>query len=212
MTTLEQIFQTQTRSPKHASDCPVWFLDIDGVINAFPNAATISTQEFAQYSTIKASPNRWPGMSDDDYHAAYAEPGGLRRYTITYRYDQVIAKINELHHSGRVRVVWCTTWGRGANGEFAHRVGIKGPFTSVGEPPPGAWTGAHSETWWKSEAITAYLEKHPEVRRIVWTDDDHSAWDTAHVVEGREALVICPDPATGLTDEDMKRIEEFLRE
>lgn len=212
MTTSSESFLTEP------DDTPVWFLDVDGVINAFPNASTIRTDEFAQYSKINASPDLWPDMSQDEVMEAKAlSADGGRRYRITYRYE-LIKRMNELHHSGKVKIVWATTWGYGANGELAHRVGLKGPFESVGEPPAEAWTwtgagpstGARTQTWWKADAIVSYLRAHPEVKRIVWTDDDHDAWDTAYVVEGRESLVICPRPETGITDSEMDSIEEFL--
>lgn len=75
--------------------------------------------------------------------------------------------------------------------------------------------------WRKLEAVLAWLESHPQVRRAVWADDhlageDHPGRTRAAVVAadlrtaGVDALLVCPDPDTGLTPEHLQRMAQHL--
>lgn len=191
-------------------DTPVWFMDVDGVLNAFPNSAT--DKDITRWSTFKASPNRWPRMTEADKEEAQWCPGGLKRYNITF--DQsIIDRIVKLHETETARVVWLTTWGRGANGEL--RAGLRMPScVSAGEPTykfSGLMHTDEDGQWWKWGCASRFLEKHPDVTKFVWTDDDlwfeERAFDWA--IE-RGGFPVKADTDTGLTHEQLDAIEQYL--
>lgn len=189
---------------------PLWFLDVDGVINMFPDdrpgALLAGLQEF------KASPNLHPKMSREEVEEAKWRYGGTRQFSIMY--DPTITKrIASLHQSGQVEVVWLTTWGSGANGELGH--GLKFPQLRCAGEPTYRTTGlnhtADDGRWWKWGCIERFLDAHPEVDKFVWTDDDLAielnagAW--ARSIGG---LTIAPDMVYGLTHDDLDTIEAYL--
>lgn len=193
---------------------PVWFMDVDGVLNMFPENHVDALLSGIQ--TFKASPNRWPGMSEEEKEEMKRRRGGLHRYQITYD-PSIIERIKALHESGVVKVVWLTTWGIGANGEL--RAGFNFPrFKIAGDPEIDATTKMdgtiltdHPSRWWKADCVEKYLVKNSDVTSFVWTDDDldlnPSVRDWALKNGGH---VLCPDYTTGLTHEDLDAIEAYL--
>lgn len=172
---------------------PVWFLDVDGVLNAFPLPA-----DKGKYKKGKAT----PFYSDADYS------GYTPKYTIQFD-PTLIARIKALHEEGVVEVVWLTTWGYGAN--FSLRTLLRLPkFRSAGEMDEPELLGTK---WWKSEALKRFVEAEG-VERYVWTDD-HLGWylseEEYNAVVPQEGLAIKTNEITGLTHEELDRIEEFLR-
>lgn len=133
-------------------------------------------------------------------------------------------------------VQWLTTWGHDANTSLRHLLGL--PELSVaathdapldpdaaraddeGDPgPPGpshaAMTPAAPDAltgrWWKFDAVRRIVHADPD-RRLVWLDDDLygqeevRAWMRAHAT----ALLIAPDPRTGLVQEQLNAVERWL--
>lgn len=199
----------------HDQTTPLWFLDVDGVINAFPNH---SKDDTLHYRTFNASPNRWRGMTEEDKYDALLMPGGTHRYKITYD-PTIIERILAMHNSGIVRVVWLTTWGSGANNELRER--LKWPrLLSAGDPTyrhAGGWSGSslmHTDehgTWWKLNTLRAFREKYPESTKFVWTDDHLAMEGDANLwAKNSGGLPIAPDETTGLTHAQLDRIEEYL--
>jgi hypothetical protein len=183
---------TPTTDPE---DRPVWFLDIDGVINAITYACPEGFEEGS------ASPG---------------EPHGS--YPIHWN-PYIIEAINEMHDKGWVEVQWLTTWGSGANGELRELVGLQ-EFTVAAEPPLYAW-GSYNKnsyttmddrpSWWKHAVVQDFHAKNPS-RKIVWTDDDLAfEKEASNWVKGKKILAIAPRQAESLRMSDIARIRTFLR-
>lgn len=172
---------------------PVWFLDVDGVINAFPHAS-----DRKKYLSGKATPFFTDGCI------------GYKPPLFPIRYDpSIISRMVELHEAGVVEIVWLTTWGAGANGSLRRLLRML-ELRVAGEMDDPELRGPG---WWKTKAVQSYAAKHPNTTGFVWTDDDirkaHTLADAASIVD-RPLLPICTDGRTGLTHEEMDRIEQFL--
>lgn len=76
---------------------PWWFLDVDGVLNAFPPPRPAATP--------------W-------HYRTVAVPAGGHTFTVTVA-DEVLAFLHDVHAAGRAEVVWCTTWGDDARTALA---------------------------------------------------------------------------------------------
>ncbi|HEX9089769.1 MAG TPA: HAD domain-containing protein, partial [Arthrobacter sp.] len=75
---------------------------------------------------------------------------------------------------------------------------------------------------WKIDAVLAWLEDRPHIKRIVWIDDELLKVDDllgishrdiaqeAFEAAGIEALLVLTDSDDGVTDADVDRVEEFL--
>ena len=173
---------------------PVWFLDIDGVVNFFPERN-------------RPLP---PGTQKDAVMATH--PSGERvPLPLTWR-TSVVDFINRTSREGMAEVVWLTTWGKQAATIFAPAVGLD-DFTVAGEvPTTGASTLARSPNWWKLAALRDHL---PRGSRFVFTDDDLNA--TARRVlrgwfEQEDMLLITTFDSVGLTGLDIERITDFIQE
>ena len=92
--------------------------------------------------------------------------------------------------------VWCTGWEERAEEHLPRLLGL-----------PGGWRHLALGEGWKLEAIDTSLGAQ---RPIAWIDDVHdereAAWAAAR--EGPTLLVTC-DPAVGLTDEHVARLEAW---
>lgn len=165
---------------------PVWFLDIDGV--TAPLADPTHDPD--------GTPIRWETFRDGT---------GYRR--------DITDRIARLHQSGRVHVVWCSTWGGEANWSGGWpSIGL-GPFEVCerGSEAPGGW--------WKADVVRAFLDADPN-HAAIWTDDalverhddpesgHETGWDLDDYTD--RLLPICPDGSRGLTPSDLDHIEAWL--
>lgn len=170
---------------------PWWFLDVDGVLNAFPAPA--------------AGTNGWT------YRTVPVATSGST-YAITVA-DEVVETLVEVHRSGRAEIVWCTTWGDEARTRLAPLVGL--PEWPVAQYPddlrcsplPG-WSAA---PWWKVEAISRWLDAEP--RPYVFTDDDltpevDDELRTRHL--DVPACLLRPSSSPGLEPEHLAIVTRFL--
>lgn len=170
-----------------------WFLDVDGVINAFPTHKNRS-----KYKRGRAT----PFYGDEPYNM------GAYMYKIQYD-PTILERMRALHDSGKVEIVWLTTWGNGANGGLRTLVGLP-ELRCVGEMEDPKYRGLH---WWKDRARQDWLDENPGAR-FIWTDDHISHYLTEEELDkilGDNGMAICPPEETGLTHEDLDRIEEFLQ-
>lgn len=160
---------------------PVWLLDVDGVINA-------------------SKPDKvWNDIATD-----YAY-GGTGRYYLKWS-PTLISRIRDMHLSGRVEVVWCTTWC-----DYAHNLEklwelpkLNRAFTDYDEN--------RSVTNVKVMAAHGVLNRG---RRLIWTDDDvvpRMQHLFADEIDNGNALLIGPDEWFGLTKFDIMNIERFIGE
>lgn len=189
---------------------PIWFNDVDGPINVFPDDRT--TALLNGWQEFKASPNRWRGMTDIDKEEAQWRPGGLRRYSIMYD-PSITDRMRQMHEDGAVQLVWLTTWGYGANGELGQK--LKWPrLESAGEPRYSMSGLRHTDDdgrWWKWPCVESYLDARPDVEKFIWTDD-HLTFET-HAQEWarhRGGLPIAIDETVGITHEHLDQVQVYL--
>jgi hypothetical protein len=165
---------------------PVLLLDVDGVLNALQPDL----------------PENW-------------RRGTYNGFVLSWD-PTVTERLRELHASGRVELQWLTTWTERADELLAEPMGLPrglrthsrdGVLPTGFEGPLGGAAG-----WWKLTAARSVAEAEPG-RRIVWIDDDlaHRAADTGDFLAGNErVLVVAPDFLTGLTHDELDRVEAWL--
>lgn len=175
---------------------PWWFLDVDGVLNAFPppvRAVRARAGDAWSYRSTRV------GTS-------------VGAFTVTVA-DALVVRLGDVHRAGLAAVVWCTTWGADAATRLAPALGLpQWPVAPYPDdvrcsPLPG-WSSA---PWWKVEAISRWLDAKP--RPYVVTDDDLTA-EVADELRDRHpdlpALLLRPSTSPGLTPEHLDEVEEFL--
>ena len=171
------------------SDVPVWFLDIDGVINSYPAPKAHMIKKYGEYKL-----------------AIYGE------YMLWYS-PRVIDFINAVNASGLVEVVWLTTWKDEAPREFAPRVGLDHfPTITDDSGADHSW----GTDWWKWRRVRDFLGDNEGNRRVVWTDDDLSrrikeAFWYRYDPEKTNSLLLTPMSNPGLTPDHLDSILEFLK-
>jgi hypothetical protein len=126
--------------------------------------------------------------------------------TVGYRRD-IAAAVTSLP----LRQFWLTAWEADAP---AYLSGIL-PRT---EDYLTASTEEHG--WWKIDAVVDFPAANPDVRRVIWVDDELAGEDpilgiplldmAADAFEGTETLLLSPDPDEGMTGAHLSRIDAFL--
>jgi hypothetical protein len=124
----------------------------------------------------------------------------------------VIDAINRWAASG-FDVRFLTSWGWRT--KWLHQIGLP-PLPILYDPAPGEVLGwGRTGRSWKRPAMAQFLGEQREPLRLAWADDD--AFYTAYGDELRAAhpqledlLLVQPDCFTGLTDQEIRRIDDFL--
>ncbi|MGH3423596.1 MAG: HAD domain-containing protein [Nocardioidaceae bacterium] len=104
-------------------------------------------------------------------------------------------------------LVWATTWEDDANTKIAHKVGLPPtlPVIHFTRARPAGLT-------WKLASVARYVAERP----LAWLDDDLDedafAWAAARSDDGVPSLLVQTDPLTGVTDDDLDRLEGWLRD
>lgn len=159
-----------------------WFLDIDGVLNSFPDPPTNGELE-------------WKNKR-------------IAGFSIWYS-PTVIDFINAAVDSELVEVVWLTTWEHMANHDFAPAVGLNGPFEVKARDKlfdsESWWKADHIKQWrnnnpdapliWTDDDITFFLG-----------NDKESVFEVA----GRNSMVVCPFTSVGLDSHALEKIGHFI--
>jgi hypothetical protein len=172
---------------------PVWFLDVDGVINA---VSKIENVHYSQFST-------WEETVVNGYKIRYS--------------PEVVDFINKM--SERVEVRWLTTWRDKAVEMLAPALGINVfPYDNAEGRwnPNGSFGGQNylpENRWWKLNVILNHIENGGE--HFIWSDDDLNPYVRNYVrkiadVEGMETVFITPEMKYGLTGQNLERIEKFV--
>lgn len=162
---------------------PVWFLDIDGVINSWPKPPEDTTWGFKNVEILG--------------------------YSIWYA-PELIEFIDQIHFSGGAEVRWLTTWEHRANDHFAPAVGLSNRF-EVHENPYAWRFGDSGPGWWKADVVERFRQENPDTP-IIWTDDDISYYQSfagRALGPDAEAVVICPLSNEGLTAYHLDLISGF---
>lgn len=169
-------------------DPPVLLLDVDGVLNAL----------------VLELPAGW-------------HRGVFRGYTLTWD-PTITARLRGWHAAGRVELQWLTTWTREADRLLAEPMGLPRGLRvhDREEVAPTGFAGSWSAAggWWKLDLARRVAEAEPD-RRIVWIDDDlaDSADDTGEwLAANSQVLVVAPELATGVTHDQLDRVEAWLGE
>lgn len=172
---------------------PVWFLDVDGVINA---VSKIENVHYSQFST-------WEEKMVNGYKIRYS--------------PEVVDFINRM--SERVEVRWLTTWRDKAVDMLAPALGINVfPFDNAEGrwSPYGNFNGHNylpENRWWKLNVILKHIEDGGE--NFIWSDDDLYPHVRNYVrkiadKEGMESLFVTPEIKYGLNVQNLQRIENFV--
>lgn len=124
----------------------------------------------------------------------------------------VIEAVNRWATSG-TDVRWLTSWGWRT--KWLHQIGLPS-LPVLYDPDPGEVLGwGRTGRSWKRPLMARFLDEQSEPLRLAWADDD--AFYTAYGDELRaahpqlaELLLVQPDCFIGLTDKDIRRIDDFL--
>ncbi|MBI4943357.1 MAG: hypothetical protein HY830_21645 [Actinobacteria bacterium] len=192
---------------------PLWFLDVDGVVNA------ISAQP---------DPDVW-----GDWSTGRATVDG-RPYPIRFS-PTVTSTVARLHTEGLAEVCWLTTWGHAVNDDLRVVLGlpelpVAGTFEDGSDDEPGpeqqpaeqpeshARLGGRATAvdpltgvWWKLDVVRLIHAVDP-ARRIVWTDDDLRLYPEAleWFRANARGLCLAPDESVGLTREHLAAVRDYL--
>lgn len=178
------------RKAKTIMSKPIWFLDIDGVINV---PGPFSNEGGDNHDKLYATHPEWTNLMIGVYPIMYAH--------------RVVEFINRVHRSGLVQVQWLTSWNQTAVTEFAPAVGLD-TFPVAGAK--GSEFIYPVEKWWKYKTVEAVAGE----RNFIWTDDDLRAGFMDKLVRknhdaGFKSLIIAPHQSRGLNNLHLKSIEEF---
>lgn len=168
---------------------PIWFLDIDGVINGNP---------------YRRGHNLWGGEADSWIETNAR--GGNRWWPITAAIP-VVNFIRRVHEERWAEIVWLTTWQVDANNVSA-ALGLPNFRVLKGTIVDG--TRYHdSANWWK---LTKAVEESQTGRPVVWTDDDlgNLVKRLFHDQCPAPSLLISPHGDEGLAPQHLVRIAAFL--
>lgn len=166
----------------------VWFLDVDGVLNAAGDLVRDG------YEHRQVSVHGWP-------------------VTVTFQ-PEVVRRVDAIGRAARV--VWVTTWREDAVHELAPALAIDTVLEVAPDPDDGrSYASLPSNPlghrWWKLGAVLDFLRLNP-ARAVVWTDDDLSDAVRAEFRASFRgpSLLMAPSPDDGLTTEQISRIERFV--
>ena len=158
----------------------VIFLDIDGVLN--PQV-------------------HWDGV--------HSSSGPTLRLT-----ESRLALVQELDTLGRV--VWASTWSMDQMVILAATIGFPPDTPSVNFVETRAESLAAATPTWKLPFVERWIRRQERMQErsyqaIVWIDDDlHRDAERWAGASSSPTLLICTDPATGLTSSGVARVRAFL--
>jgi hypothetical protein len=168
---------------------PMWLLDIDGVINALARGP------------VRHS---WPADAWTQ-HVVRAEIPEMGMMVLPILVaEPVLDFVRKVVASGVAEVRWHSTWRTAAMTDLAPLLDL--PPIPISVAPE--WT-ERPATWWKLPAAQRVVASG---RHLVWTDDDIARYpgELGDLESRKDALLISPNPDTGLSAGDLDRISAFL--
>jgi hypothetical protein len=169
---------------------PVWFVDVDGVINVLVDEnKRLHLSSYADWETTV-----------------------VNGYPIVFS-PTLVKSINDL--SETIDIVFFTTWAEKAVTDLAPALGlnIDNFLRSDGSNSSFEHQGNDAtKRWWKLNGILDHINN--DHRPFIWTDDDLSnevqrAIRGRAAFEGVDSLLITPNSKVGLTKQHMETIEAF---
>lgn len=175
---------------------PIWFLDIDGVINVPPPYSYDTGKNKAKRLRVHPEWAKIEIEVDDEVFKIMYAPA-------------VIDFINEIHRSGKAKVVFLTTWRKSAVEKFAPAVGLDETIDFV-DCNEGVESNYTVHKWWKYKTVSSYLPCN-----FIWTDDDIRKQHFVHLVDyvrqhGFDGLAFHPAENKGLEVSHFNAINNFL--
>lgn len=163
---------------------PIWFLDVDGVINCFP------------------APTHSQLMASQDWRDAT-----VNGYKVWWR-EELVHFINRVHREGLAEIMWLTTWEERAPELLAPALGLD----DFAVAPKVKGSDFPFLDWWKWNTVKKVLDARDASQRLVWTDDDVDGAVRGFATSkfDKRGLFITPESNPGLTSEDQDLIETFL--
>lgn len=169
---------------------PVWFVDVDGVINALA--------DYVNKPHLSSYPD-WETINVNGYPIVFS--------------PTMVQSINALSES--IDIVFFSTWAEPAVRDLAPALdlNIKSFLRTDGSNSSFDYQGQDaSKRWWKLNGILDHIKN--DQRPFIWADDDmHN--DIKRAIHGRAAfegvdnLLITPNSKIGLTHQHMEMIEAF---
>lgn len=188
--------------PEEQQERPLVLVDVDGVLNALgPPVEGTPWQTGSAVAEGRAYPIRW------------SRP--------------VVERV--LGWTELADVQWLTTWGHDANTSLRHLLAlpelpVAGTHDGAGDDGSAPAAPSHAAVapaapdaltgrWWKLDVVRRLVLAAPD-RPLVWLDDDLYGQDDVRewMEEHACALLLAPDPRTGLDDADLREVDAFLRE
>jgi len=165
---------------------PVWFLDVDGVVNADPAYADRDNFKTAVITDDSRTPTR---------------------SFIVYWQPFVVDFINYIADNDLAKIIWLTDWRDLANTGLAPTIGINHVFEV--DETVGPSSIADSTNWWKTKAIEKFLHYHPAAP-IIFTDDFLTK-KVRIILEAypNDKLLLKPNMYCGLQESALQQILEF---
>lgn len=121
------------------------------------------------------------------------------------------ARLDALEDHPDVACWWLTSWTSAMRAAMDPFPGRRWPVIADGADI-GRIPGRR---WWKLTALTAWLEQHPETRRLAWCDDDLRPPARRSMVlrelesRGLRARLIAPPTSVGLTRDQVTDLENW---
>jgi len=156
------------------------------------------------------------GVLNPDKHPRAVIPPGFTKHRLRPGGERYKVYLSEGHGprllSTGADLVWATTWEHHANHLISPRVGLPQDLPVI-EWDRSGQSRDHG-AFWKTPQVLAWLEQHHPGRPWIWIDDDISDEDVAICAGGSAAahLLLSPEPGTGMTDDDVRRMSAFTQE
>lgn len=169
-----------------------WLLDVDGVINAVSNRIPRDVWDESDWIEIPAVE-----ATGGPYRILAALP--------------VLQFISEVARSGRVDIVWHTSWQREVD-TLADRLGLPTGLPVLDCPEYTEWDRSKARGWWKVPAVKRWAQANPGTP-LLWTDDEidyRLRPADVDMLADRPLLLLCPPDRCGLTPRGLKAIHRFI--
>jgi hypothetical protein len=171
-------------APVVAVTSPVWFLDVDGVLNADPSDTPL------------------PWGDEVTTMVTVSMQGLASRYPIRHS-PTLVRELTDLRWSGLVAIRWLTSWNARANRPLGRKLGL--PLFPVAHPSISAGDDAVK--------LDVVLAEARSGRPIIWADDQVITEEARELIAatGVPHLLIAPDPTVGLTPDHLAQVNAFVR-